>query len=152
MGIGRLALTTGLIGAVSLPLAAQTASPPKPLFTWRDAALVGGFAAATAAVAPLDVAIAKRLRDSTVQANRFLSQVATVVRDVATPYSVWIGVGMYTYGRLARDERAADLGLHGTEALVAGAVTGAVLKGLFGRERPYVKRDPFSYKVGRGFG
>jgi membrane-associated phospholipid phosphatase len=71
---------------------------------------------------------------------------------VADPGSVVIGISMYAYGRLAKDERAADLGLHGTEALVIGAVTGTLLKGLFGRERPYVKRDPHSYKFGRGFG
>ena len=114
--------------------------------------MLGGFAAATAAVPPLDVAIANRLRDTTVQENRVIATLASVVRDVATPWSVYIGVGMYAYGRLARDEKAADLGLHGTEAILIGAVTGGLLKGLFGRERPYVSLNPFSYKPGRGFG
>jgi membrane-associated phospholipid phosphatase len=136
-----------------LPAAAQSAAPPsKSLFTWQDAAVLGGAAIATAALAPLDLRIANRLRDSTVQENRFVGTLAAVVRDVATPWSVYIGVSMYAYGRLARDRKAADLGLHGTEAIAIGAVSGAVLKGFFGRERPYVKLDPFSYKVGRGFG
>jgi membrane-associated phospholipid phosphatase len=77
---------------------------------------------------------------------------ATFVRTVADPGSVVIGVTMYAYGRLAKNEKAADLGLHGTEALVVGAATGTLLKGVFGRERPYVKRDPHDYKFGRGFG
>jgi membrane-associated phospholipid phosphatase len=138
---------------VSAPAAAQTEPGPdsKSLFTWRDALLLGGLTIATAAVAPIDVAIARRLRDSTVQENRFIGTLAAIVRDVATPYSVYIGVSLYAYGRLASDEKVADLGLHGTEAIAIGAVTGALLKGLFGRERPFVKLDPHSYKFRRGF-
>jgi membrane-associated phospholipid phosphatase len=149
----KLLLTVGLVGTVSLPAPAQTEPQPprKPLFTWRDAALLGGFTIATAAVAPIDAAIANRLRDSTVQENRVIGTLAAVVRDVATPYSFMIGASLYTYGRLAKDERAAALGLHGTEALAIGQVAGMTFKGLFGRERPYVKRDPHNYKFGRGF-
>jgi membrane-associated phospholipid phosphatase len=149
----RLLLTVGLVGTMSLPAVAQTEPQPrpKPLFTWQDAALLGGFTIATAALAPVDVAIANRLRDSTVQENRVIATLAGVVRDVATPYSVVIGVSMYAFGRLAREKRAAELGLHGTEALLIGQVAGVTFKGLFGRERPYVKRDPYNYKFGRGF-
>jgi membrane-associated phospholipid phosphatase len=150
----RLVLTVGLVASASSSLAAQSTAGPeaKSLFTWRDAVLMGGLTIATAAVAPIDVAIANRLRDSTVQENRVISTLSGVVRDIATPYSVFIGVSLYAYGRLASDEKVADLGLHGTEAIAIGAVSGAVLKGLFGRERPYVKRDPYSYGFGRGFG
>jgi membrane-associated phospholipid phosphatase len=142
------------VGTTAAPVAAQTeAGPPtKSLFTWRDGLLLGGLTILTAAVAPIDVAIANRLSDSTVQENRFIGTLAAIVRDVATPYSAYIGVSLYAYGRLANDDRAADLGLHGTEALLIGAVSGALFKGLFGRERPFVKRNPYSYKLGRGFG
>ncbi len=152
--ISKLVLTAVLVACTVVPAAAQTEEgpPTKPLFTWRDGLLLGGLTIATAAVAPIDVAIANRLRDTTVQENRVISTLAGIVRDVATPYSAYIGVSLYAYGRLANDRRIADLGLHGTEALLIGAVSGAVLKGLFGRERPYVKRDPHSYKLGRGFG
>jgi membrane-associated phospholipid phosphatase len=142
------------VGTTAVPLAAQTEAGPKSksLFTWRDAVLLGGLTAATAAVAPIDLAIANRLRDSTVQENRFIGTLASIVRDLATPYSAYIGVSLYAYGRLANDRKVADLGLHGTEALLIGAVSGAALKGLFGRERPFVQRNPHSYKLGRGFG
>jgi membrane-associated phospholipid phosphatase len=151
--VSKLILTVGFVATAWAPLAAQTepGPPAKSLFTWRDAVLLGGLTIATAAVAPIDVSIANRLRDSTVQENRFIGTLAAVVRDVATPYSVVIGVSLYGYGRLASDERAADLGLHGTEALAIGALTGSLLKGLFGRERPFVNRNPHSYKFGRGF-
>jgi hypothetical protein len=151
--ISNLVLTVGFVAATAAPVAAQTAEgpPAKSLFTWRDALLLGGLTIATAAVAPIDQAVADRLRDSTVQENRVISTLSGIVRDIATPYSVYIGVSLYAYGRLASDERVADLGLHGTEALAIGAVMGSLLKGLFGRERPFVKRDPHSYKFGRGF-
>jgi membrane-associated phospholipid phosphatase len=143
----------GFVASAAAPVAAQTTSqaPAKSLFTRQDAFLMGGAAILTALLAPVDVAIADRLRDSTVQENRFIGTLAAVVRDVATPYSVAIGVSLYAYGRLASDEKVADLGLHGTEALAVGALTGAVLKGLFGRERPFVQRNPHNYKFGRGF-
>jgi membrane-associated phospholipid phosphatase len=123
----------GFAATTAGPVAAQTTSQPssKSLFTWQDAAMMGGFVIATAALAPVDVAIANRLRDTTVQENRVMS--------------------MYGYGRLARDKKAASLGLHGTEALLIGQLAGTTLKGLFGRERPFVKRDPHSYKLARGF-
>ena len=153
--ISRFLLVAGLAGTFTYPVAAQTTAPgpqPKSLFTWGDAALFGGLTIATIAVSPLDRRIADRLQDSTVQANRFFGRIATFVRTVADPGSVIIGVSLYTYGRLADNERAADLGLHGTEALAIGTLTGTLLKGVFGRERPYVRREPKSYRIGRGFG
>jgi membrane-associated phospholipid phosphatase len=42
--------------------------------------------------------------------------------------------------------------LHGTEALVVGEVSAGLLKGLVGRQRPFVTPlDPSSYQLGRGF-
>lgn len=126
--------------------------PRKGLFTWRDVTFVGGMIAITGAVAPLDRAIAERLQDSTVQENRVLGRVATVVREVATPGSTIIGVSLYGIGRLTGNDRMADLGLHGTEALAVGTAIGFLGKGLFGRERPFVELDPNDYRFGRGFG
>src|SRR5688500_5107364 len=73
-----LILTVAFVVVAWQPMAAQatTESKTKPLFTWRDAVLVGGLTIMTAVVSPLDVAIANRLRDSTVQTNRFLGRVA----------------------------------------------------------------------------
>lgn len=137
-------------------LAAQTSDtlkgPRKPLFTWRDVTFLGGMIAVTGAVAPLDKMFAERLLDSTVQENRFFGHIATFVREVATPGSTIIGVSLYGIGRLTGNERMADLGLHGTEALAIGAGLGWLGKGLFGRERPFVELNPNDYRFGRGFG
>jgi membrane-associated phospholipid phosphatase len=66
---------------------------------------------------------------------------------------VIIGTTMYAVGRIAKVNRMAELGLHGTEALAVGELTGHVLKGMLGRQRPYVQpRNPHSYGFLRGFG
>jgi membrane-associated phospholipid phosphatase len=127
--------------------------PRTNLFTWRDAAIIEGFAILAVAAAPLDRRMAERLRDSTLQASIKLRKTARFVRTFSDPGSYVIGAGMYTYGRLAKNAKATDLGLHGTEALLAGEALGLVLKGVIGRARPYVNIDnPHDYQLMRGFG
>ncbi len=139
-------------------LAAQpadtTAISTDPLFVRRDAYYAAGFMVATLAAAPLDRHFAARLQRPWVQENRFLSRTAAVFRFVGGPGAYVIGASLYGAGRAFDNERMADLGLHGTEALVIGHLTGLVLKGTFGRARPYVSEDdpnPFQFKLGRGF-
>lgn len=150
-----VALAATLTSTLSAPARAQsdTISGPKAgLFTWRDAVLVGAFITATGLAKPLDKQLAKELQDSTVQTNKVFKDVSAFVRDVATPYSFYIGAGLYAYGKLAKNERAADLGLHGTEALVIGQILGSTLKGVFGRARPHVDiENPDDFKLMRGF-
>jgi membrane-associated phospholipid phosphatase len=132
---------------------ADTIGPSRALFTYRDILLASGVAIATFAARPFDDHYAARLQDSATQANRKLQGLATFVRRTAAPGSYIIGGTMYVTGRLAHDARLADLGLHGTEALVAGEVVGGLLKGTFGRQRPSVRpRDANSFQLLRGFG
>jgi membrane-associated phospholipid phosphatase len=150
-----VACAATLIAAVPGLAAAQADSiGRRPLFTVKDAAIFGGFATATLLIAPLDTRLARELQDRDVQANKNLGKVAGVVRDVATPGSVVIGISMYGIGRATRNERLADLGLHGTEALAVGQVLAEVLKGVFGRARPFVDTvtySPHDFELGRGF-
>ena len=132
---------------------ADTIGAPRGLFTYRDAVLAGGVVLVTLAARPFDDHYAGRLQDSSTQANRKLQGLATFVRTVATPGSYYIGGTMYAVGRLSKNEKLADLGWHGTEALIVGELTAVVLKGVVGRQRPYVRpRDSNSYKLFRGFG
>lgn len=153
--VACLSMAAPLLPPAHATLAAQAQPEPVrvPLFTWRDAVFIGGATAATIAIMPLDRTVAERLQEPSVQENRLLGDLATVVRNVAAPGSVIIGVGLYTIGRLTRNDRAADLGLHGTEALLIGNGIGVLLKGALGRARPY--RDvtnPRDFQLGRGFG
>ncbi|MFL5560671.1 MAG: phosphatase PAP2 family protein [Gemmatimonadaceae bacterium] len=124
----------------------------EPLFTSRDAIYAGGFALATVALFPLDRKIANNLQDKQNQSNRFFHHEATNFRLIAQPGAVAIGGALYLGGRLARNERMADLGLHGTEAIFVGLAATSLIKGTAGRARPYVNvNNPHDFKLFRGF-
>jgi membrane-associated phospholipid phosphatase len=144
-------LLTFLLAPAPASAQADTIGPPIPLFTYRDVVLAGSVAAATLIAKPFDERIAARLQDSSTQDSRRIQRMATFVRTVATPGSYYIGISMYAAGRLSNNDKLADLGLHGTEALVVGELVGGVFKGLIGRQRPSVlPRNASSYQLGRG--
>ena len=125
-----------------------------PLFTWRDGVLAAGFVAATILARPIDKRAAVLLQDSSRQASSIYQKSAAIVRNIALPGSTIIGVVMYGTGRLTHSERLAQVGLHGTEALAIGAVTGSLLKDTFGRARPFVDTvapNPDDWQLLRGF-
>jgi len=130
---------------------ADSTSSTRPLFTYRDALLAGAFAVTARVVHPLDERLRDRLQDSSTQANRKLQTLATFVRTTATPGSYVIGTSMYAIGRIAKNQKLASLGLHGTEALIIGEGVAMVMKTLVGRQRPSVEPgDPNSYQFMRG--
>lgn len=140
------------------PLIAQPADTTRvsadPLFTRRDAWAAAAFTAGTIAMFPLDKRLAQRLQDPHVKENQFFESAADLVEQITSPGSYLIGGGLYAVGRLTDNERMADLGWHGTEAIIVSTGTFVVLKGLFGRARPETvdAEDPRSFKLGRGFG
>jgi membrane-associated phospholipid phosphatase len=132
---------------------ADSTRPGSTLFTKADAVLAGSVVLGTLFAQRLDDHYAARLQDSSTQANAKLQTLATFVRRTAAPGALIIGTTMYTVGRLAKVDRMAELGLHGTEALVVGELTGYLIKGTVGRQRPFVQpRNPHSYGFLRGFG
>ena len=152
---GILLLALSFMG-VPISAFAQTEPAPAPsgakLFTYRDAILAAGIVGTTILVRPADQHYAQRLQDSSTQANAKLRRLAAFVRTTADPGAVIIGTTMYAAGRLAKNDRLAQLGLHGTEALFIGEGTAVVLKGIFGRQRPSVRpQDANSFDFLRGF-
>jgi membrane-associated phospholipid phosphatase len=163
--IALLSLAALQVAPVAGTLAAQDSSSTrviapfdtqhvhKTLFTWRDAALAGGFTALTIAMFPVDRHIAGQLQNPNTQANRFFDNAATGVELITTPGAYVIGGGMYAIGRWGGHPTLQDVGWHGTEAvLLSSAVTG-FLKAVLGRARPYVVADtnPHDFKFGGGF-
>jgi membrane-associated phospholipid phosphatase len=144
-----------LSGQVSSAVAqADTVTPPRRLFTPADAALAGVFAVAAFAARPLDKHFAERLQRPSAQEHQFLQKSSRIVNTIAVPGAFVIGIGMYGAGRIAKSHKLADLGLHGTEALLIGEVLGIGMKGVFGRARPYMSRDdpnPDDWQLMRGF-
>jgi membrane-associated phospholipid phosphatase len=124
----------------------------EPLFTSKDAWIAAGFVAGTVALYPADRYFARKLQSTGNQENRFLRNAAADFRWMGTPGTTIIGVSMYGVGRLAKVDRMADLGLHGTEALVVAQAFVTTIKGLAGRGRPEADiTDARSFVFARGF-
>jgi len=149
-----LAFLPLLAGALDAQPADTTKISTKPLFTRKDAYMAVAFLATTAALTPLDERLAQRLQDSTLQANRIFGDLATGVEYITAPGAFIIGGTMYAIGRLGGNERLADLGWHGTEAVLVGTAVYSLGKGLFGRARPETvdASDARAFQLGRGFG
>ena len=127
------------------------AASQEPLFTAEDALFAGGVIFATIAIAPLDKRFAEYLQGAP-QTNRFFRRVSRVVETIAQPGAYLIGTALYGIGRLADNERMADLGLHGTEAIIAGLLVTNLIKISAGRQRPYVDIDkPHDFGFMRGW-
>ena len=156
--IRPLAVVVGLLmtaGPVAR-VAAQTAGAPvrtEPLFTSFDLVALASFAAMTIAITPADQELARKVQDSLLQKNTWLQRSAAVVREVATPGSIIIGSTLYIVGATGGNERMAELGLHGLEALAVGGGVTYLLKGVIGRARPYKDvNNPRNFGLWRGFG
>jgi membrane-associated phospholipid phosphatase len=125
----------------------------KKLFNDRDLVVAAGFTAMTLILTPLDKQLAHQLQDSSLQAHQFLKEASKGVEVIASPGAYYIGSSMYLLGRLAKKPRIADLGWHGTEAVLMGEIASFTIKGLVGRARPLVSIDrPGDFQFGRGFG
>jgi membrane-associated phospholipid phosphatase len=152
----RTTLTLALAVLVSGTLRSQTpvdtALADNRLFVHSDLYVLAGFTAATIAMFPLDRHMAAVVRDEDYVTNHALERSASFFRFFGSPGPIIIGPAMYVVGRLARVPRAAELGLHGTEAIGVGLGTAFVIKSIAGRERPYVTGDtnPHSFGVLRG--
>lgn len=139
--------------AAQTPLSGDSIHAAKTLFTWRDGVLASGFTGLTVAMFPVDRSLARRLQDSSAQANRFFRNASKNIQYFADPGSIVIGISMYGVGRLAKWRDVEDLGLHGFEAVAVSGIFTALLKGAAGRARPYVSADtsPHDFRFGRGF-
>ncbi|MEO6878348.1 MAG: phosphatase PAP2 family protein, partial [Gemmatimonadaceae bacterium] len=131
---------------------ADSATEHRPLFDARDAEIAAVFAGATVAAFPLDKRIAHHLENQGAQANKFFDHAATGFELIASPGAYVIGGSLYAVGRLGHFEHVADLGLHGTEAVLLGDAVTGVLKVLAGRSRPFVTADsnPHDFKFAGG--
>ena len=147
-----LLLALGLATAPAIAQPADTISnEPGPLLTRGDALTGGIFALGTVAAFPLDKVFADYARGA-IQERRFARQVAIVVEEVAVPGAFIIGASLYGVGKLADNKEMADLGLHGSEAIVIGLLFTGGLKILAGRARPFLGHDePHNFALLRGW-
>ena len=151
----------GLVAGMLLMLVTQTvlAQPVdttkisrQPLFVKQDAFIAAGFVLGAFVAAPVDKHIANQLRRDSASLNKVVDESAEFFEWMGDPGPYLIGPGMYAVGRLIDNKEMADLGLHGTEAVLLGSMIVAVGKGLAGRARPYRDPDnPRNFKLNRGW-
>lgn len=124
-----------------------------PFFTHKDLVMAGLFAGATILAAPFDRRAAQVLQEPGNQTNRFLKNASTGVEAIASPGAYVIGGSLYAVGRIGGYDRVADLGLHGTEAVLFAQGVTFMLKGTVGRGRPFLTsgKDPDDFHLGKGF-
>jgi len=147
-----------LVLALASPVRAQAPAPGdttrlhSQLFVQSDLYILGMFGAATIAMFPLDQHLASVVRDSGLLTNQQLQNLSSGFRWFGGPGPYVIGASLFAVGRVARVHRAAELGLHGSEAVFVGQSVSGVLKVLLGRARPYISRDtnPSNFAFLRG--
>jgi len=147
-------VTTGPDGRTVTPRDTSHAASHKTLFTSRDAALAGAFVVLTVVMFPADKHLAQELQREDLQNNKLLDNPARNVELITAPGSLIIGGGLYAIGKIGGHKDVADLGWHGTEAVLLATGITNILKGTLGRARPYVTGDtnPRNFSFLRGFG
>jgi hypothetical protein len=153
----------GVVATTTMPAAAAAqadsvrdtthSQKQAPFFTHKDMVMAGLFAGATILAAPFDRRAAHLLQEPGNQTNRFLKNVSTGVEAIASPGAYVIGGSLYAVGRIGGYDRLADLGLHGTEAVLFAEGVTFMLKGAVGRGRPFLTsgQDPDDFHLGKGF-
>jgi membrane-associated phospholipid phosphatase len=137
-------------GQTQVPADSGSGGKP-PLFGRRDLYVAAGFAAATAAVAPLDRQLAHSLQNEALQANRMLSTSSFGARLLGSPGAGLLGGAVYGAGRLTGNRGMARVGLHTAEAVFIGDLVTGGVKVIAGRKRPYLAPDdPYDFRFMRG--
>ena len=156
MRIRQTLTALSLLGALA-PTALPQAPPADSvklnrLFIKSDLYVLGAFGAATVLMFPLDRHLASVVRDEDLLGNRKLERLSSTLRFFGGPGPYLIGGGMYVVGRVWHVDRAVDLAVHGTEAVVIGTAVSGALKIILGRARPYTSLDtnPRNFGFGRG--
>jgi len=105
----------------------------------------------TAAMMPLDRHIAQELQEPNTQASRVTREAARAFNQLGGTGAIVIGVAMYGIGRAGHFHRVAELGLHGTEAILLSGALAAGIKQATGRARPTGDdADPDDFTFGHG--
>ncbi|MDQ6634280.1 MAG: phosphatase PAP2 family protein [Gemmatimonadota bacterium] len=122
-----------------------------PLFVRSDALFAAGVIMGTAAMMPLDRHIAQELQEPNTQASRATREAARAFNQLGGTGAIVIGVAMYAVGRAGHFHRVAELGLHGTEAILLSGALAAGIKQATGRARPTGDgTDPDDFSFGHG--
>lgn len=153
---GRLASFALGIACAAAPLGAQSADTARvaqrPVFTRHDALVASALVAGAVALMPADDWLRGRVDQRAVQSSASAHAIANDFSLLGDPGTVMLTVGTYAVGRIAGNHTVSDVGLHAAEALVVSAAATEFVKGLAGRNRPYLQRaDADDFVILSGF-
>jgi membrane-associated phospholipid phosphatase len=142
------------------PIAADTAHAPpastlrrRPILTTRDFVIGAALTTTAVALIPADGQIAREFQRPGPQSSTTLRGTADGVEMIGSPGAIVFGGSLYVAGLIARKRAVADLGWHTLEALAVSSQVTGLLKGVFGRSRPYVSDgNAHDFDFGGGFG
>lgn len=152
VALGTPAYVVAQVIAPVIPVTDSVVHRPS-LFTHSDPWILAAFIAGAGAMRPLDKSIANEIREPESQSNRLAARAAKTFNFLGSPGTLIGGVALYGVGRIGHFDKVADLGLHGTEAVMLSAGITYVIKGLAGRQRPSHAgvNDPDDFAFGGGF-
>jgi len=106
----------------------------------------------TVALRPLDGPITHRLRAPAPQRSMALRNGADVLNFVGGAGFIAASATLLGTGYLRHDATITQLGIRTSEAMIIGSIATRLLKGAFGRQRPFVdEKTPSVFAAGRGF-
>ncbi len=147
-------LVCGLLALLcaALPSHAQTAD--SSFVTRHRSATIGAVGiVSTLTLFAVDETLLQRLRTPSLQRNAVLHNSVDVFNTLGGPGAVIASATLLGTGLLAHNTTVTQLGIRSSEALVIGSTTTAILKGVFGRQRPFLdEHAPRVFAFGRGFG
>jgi hypothetical protein len=135
------------------PLAAQSDSVPKTLFTRRDGVIAAGFLAASVALSRFDPKLAHFFSDTSlghVRTGEKLDHYFTHVNETTLTLA---GIAAYGVGRLTHSQSITDIAFHTTESIVTASLASQVIRGPLGRSRPQEtnSQDQYDFHWFKGF-
>jgi membrane-associated phospholipid phosphatase len=133
--------------------AATVATAPQGLLARHPAVSIGvAGTALTLVLFPVDRIVMQRVQRPDVQATLALRNAADAFNFIGGPGFVIAGAGMLGVGFASHENTVTQVGIRASEAIVLNAVVNGLLKGVFGRQRPFVNDStPNVFGLGKGF-
>ena len=114
--------------------------------------VAAGFIIGSVALMPIDRQAEAWLQKPSLQADHTAKSAVAAFNWIGGTGVLAGGVAALAVGRLTHNDRLGEIGLRTTEAIVAGGIVVGAMKGVMGRQRPFLeKNDPGDFFIGRGF-
>ena len=139
-------------GAPSAESAAPVAAHANILSRHRGVSIAIIGVATTLAMRPLDEQITDAVRAPSPQRSVTLRHTADVFNVIGGPGFILASASLLGGGYVSHNATITQLGVRTSEAMIVSSLATRLLKGAFGRQRPFVNEEtPNVFAAGRGF-